>query len=146
MTNTYNFAQKSKLIEKIGKIKKQDHIKELFNIARNDPNFKCTKNNYGVLFKIHLLSNNTLTKIEKYVDSILNNKTKIDSVKLTYTPYSVDEFNDYKKNGSSLSKHDKSIIKKHRIDKEQTDINSDNIIYSEFNTDNLSDSFQKSTN
>jgi hypothetical protein len=143
MNNTFTFIQKNKLVEKIGKIKKQEHIKELFKLAMTDPNFKCTTNNNGAFFKIHLLSNDTLFKMDKYVDSILKNKKKINNLKLTYTPYSVDEFNDYKKNGSSLSKHDKSIIKKHRIDKEQTDINSDNVIYSEFNTDNLSDSYQK---
>lgn len=135
----FTHQDKKKLAKKIGKLDKDNYIK-LFKIVKQD-GVKYTKNKNGVFFDFKLLSDNALQKIDDLVKSVLNNDTE-SSISNTYTPYTNEEFGDYRKNGVGLSKQDKTIIKKHRINNDIiSSINEDSdVMYCDYNTNNLSES------
>jgi hypothetical protein len=133
----YTYKQKKSLNEKINKIKKKSDYIKLMSIIKSDPNLKYTENNNGSFFKLHLLSDETLHKMDEFIDTIANTIIQTPTISKKYKPYDVDEFSDFRKGGGNLSKHDKGLVKRLRIDKELSSG------YSEFNTDNLSDSASK---
>jgi spermidine synthase len=74
----YNHNEKKELVKKIEKITTKNYYKQIFKIIK-ESGIKITQNNNGVFFNMNELSNETLKKIEDYLDSILEkNKNNID--------------------------------------------------------------------
>jgi len=74
----YNHNEKKDLVKKIEKITSKIHYKQIFKIIKLS-GVKITQNSNGVFFNMNELSNETLKKIDDYIDNILNKPTsKID--------------------------------------------------------------------
>ena len=72
----YSHNEKKDLVRKIEKITTKAQYKQIFKIIKSSGS-KITQNSNGVFFNMNELSNETLQKIEEYIDSILqkNNST-----------------------------------------------------------------------
>jgi hypothetical protein len=75
----YTHTEKKDLVKKIEKITSKLHYKQIFKIIKSS-GVKITQNNNGVFFNMNELSNDTLQKIENYIDNVQQNKpqTNID--------------------------------------------------------------------
>jgi len=76
----YSHNEKKELVKKMEKITSKNHYKQIFRIIKAS-GIKITQNSNGVFFNMNELSNETLQKIDEYIDSILlknNNKSNID--------------------------------------------------------------------
>jgi hypothetical protein len=130
--NEYTFYHKKKLAYRIEQIKKKKNYLELFKIINEDSD-KYTTNKNGVFFNMNSLKNETLKKIEKFLDDLdlENNNSHIDnitnSIDTEFTPYSVDDFSDYKPMGPKLSNHEKKILKRNNFKKKEK-----NVIYRQY--------------
>lgn len=66
---TFNYDEKKKLVYRIQNIKSKKNYFKLYSIITNEKvNF--TKNSNGFFFNINKLSNNSLTKIELFLDKL----------------------------------------------------------------------------
>jgi len=129
--NDYTFYHKKKLAYRIEQIKTKKNYLELFKIV-NEGSDKYTTNKNGVFFNMNSLKNETLSKIEKFLDNLdlENNNSEINitnSIDTEFTPYSVDDFSDYKPMGPKLSNHEKKILKRNKFKKKD-----ENVIYRQF--------------
>jgi len=74
----YSHNEKKELVKKMEKITSKNHYKQIFKIIKAS-GIKITQNSNGVFFNMNELSNETLKKIDDYIDNILNKPTsKID--------------------------------------------------------------------
>jgi len=75
----YTHNEKKDLVKKMEKITSKTHYKQLFKIIKSS-GAKITQNNNGVFFNMNELNNETLQKIDQYIDNILakNNNNNID--------------------------------------------------------------------
>ena len=67
----YTHTEKKDLVKKIEKITSKLHYKQIFKIIKSS-GVKITQNNNGVFFNMNELSNETLEKIENYIDNTQN--------------------------------------------------------------------------
>lgn len=74
----YTHNEKKELVKKIEKVTTKAHYKQIFKIIKNS-GIKITQNSNGVFFNMNELNNETLQKIDQYIDSILaKNNNNID--------------------------------------------------------------------
>jgi hypothetical protein len=111
----YNFSyeEKKSLAVKIEKLTKKEDFVNLFKIINREISNNFTVNKNGLFLDISSLSNETLTKINKYLSDKIEEAPKI---QYTFSSYSSDEFHDINSlGGPKLSNKEKSIIKRLRI-------------------------------
>lgn len=123
-TKQYSFYHKKKLAYRIEKIKTKKNYLKLFKIINEDSN-KYTTNSNGVFFNMNSLKNSTIDKIEEFLDELdksneINNLAN--SIDTEFTPYSIDDFSDYKPIGPKLSNHEKKILKRNNYKKKDSNI------------------------
>ena len=118
----YPYEKKKLLADRIGEVRKKEHMKKIFAIIRKE-NPQITENNNGIFLFFHNYNTSTYVEIEQYLDSI--KKDSNSSERLEYTPYATDEFS--KQNNISpklkYSNKEKILIKKHRYDKSTSEQN-----------------------
>jgi hypothetical protein len=116
---SYSYSERKKLSSKIMNIKKKDDYIKLFKLINQDPNNKFTENSNGIWLDFKSLSDQTISKVEKYLIK-LKNKSDEDSVNsLEYVPYSTEEnFNNLKNSGPKLSNYEKSILRRNKYSDE----------------------------
>ena len=116
---TYSYSERKKLSAKIMSIKKKEDYIKLFKIINQDPNNKFTENSNGIWLDFKSLSDETISKVEKYMIK-LKNKNDEDSVNsLEYVPYSTEEnYNNIKNSGPKLSNYEKSILRRNKYSDE----------------------------
>ena len=116
------YEKKIKINNMINKIKDKDILKKIFLLVHkefnNDAthNDKYTHNNNGIYFDLNNLKEETLLQIEAILlDSLLDNNTDSDTLKLNI--YTIDETNDYLKisNGFKLSNKEKILINNNQV-------------------------------
>ena len=79
-----NTKEKKQLKERIKSIQNKEMYLKIYDILKNDINFKATQNNNGLYFNLNLLDDITLIKI----DELLNSNIKPDvNNKLSYNSY-----------------------------------------------------------
>jgi len=116
---TYSYSERKKLSSKIMNIKKKDDYIKIFKIINQDPNNKFTENSNGIWLDFKSLSDETISKVEKFLIK-LKNKSDEDSVNsLEYVPYSTEEnYNNIKNSGPKLSNYEKSILRRNKYSDE----------------------------
>lgn len=116
---TYSYSERKKLSAKIMNIKKKDDYIKIFKIINQDPNNKFTENSNGIWLDFKSLSDETISKVEKFLIK-LKNKSDEDSVNsLEYVPYSTEEnYNNIKNSGPKLSNYEKSILRRNKYSDE----------------------------
>ncbi len=67
----YTHAEKKELVRKMEKITSKAHYKQIYKIIKAS-GVKITTNSNGVFFNMNELNNDTLKKIEDFIDSIIN--------------------------------------------------------------------------
>jgi hypothetical protein len=67
----YSHNEKKDLVKKMEKITNKLHYKHIYKIIKSS-GIKITTNSNGVFFNMNELSNETLQKIDEFVDSIIN--------------------------------------------------------------------------
>lgn len=76
--NTYEISELKRIKDMILSLHENEQL-EIMKIIKND-NFKYTQNNNGIFINMNKLSENTLIKIQKFLEySKLNNKLLEDS-------------------------------------------------------------------
>ena len=79
-----NTKEKKQLKERIKSIQNKEIYLKIYDILKNDINFKATQNNNGIFFDLNLLDDITLINI----DALLNNGIQPDvKNKLSYNSY-----------------------------------------------------------
>ncbi len=73
----YTHNEKKELVKKIEKVTTKAHYKQIFKIIKSSGS-KITQNSNGVFFNMNELNNETLQKIEEYLDSVLTKNNNID--------------------------------------------------------------------
>ena len=76
----YTSLEIKEIHKKLSNLQEPEYI-EIFNIIRKDTD-KYTINGYGVHVNMSKLSNETLYKLEQFIEFSLNNKKKLDSDKV----------------------------------------------------------------
>lgn len=66
---TWNKERKLKLLKIINKIKKKEHVKQIYKIIKNSGH-QYTKNKNGVFFLFHNLKEETYNELENYIMNI----------------------------------------------------------------------------
>jgi len=126
----YKPEERKMLIYKMEKIKNKKYYIEIFKIMKSDQQCKYTQNKNGLFINIGKLSDDTLYKLEQYIDHI--NKQKIysesDSISISDKNIIKDCDDDFNSDGPKLSNYEKNIIKRNRILSDSMSENSD-IIY-----------------
>ena len=131
----FTHQEKKKMVYRIEQIKNKKYYIKLFKIINKD-NIKFTDNCNGIFINMNSLSDESLIKINNFLDLINKTKNTIDndtinsSNDVDYKPYSHDEFSDYKSYGPKLSNYEKNIIKRNRYNNESDDLD---IIYKKYN-------------
>ena len=76
-TKIYNHTEKKDLVKKMEKITSKSHYKQIFKIIKSS-GVKITQNSNGVFFNMNELSNETLKKIDDYIETTSKPSSKID--------------------------------------------------------------------
>jgi hypothetical protein len=71
----YSHSEKKELVRKMEKITSKAHYKHIYKIIKSS-GVKITTNSNGVFFNMNELNNETLKKIEEFIDSVIN-KTNV---------------------------------------------------------------------
>ena len=79
----FNKQQKILIKDKLKDIKYKNLHQQIYNILKDDNNFKHSTNKNGVYFDINLLNDETLNEINELMQTIEDNKND----KLEYKPY-----------------------------------------------------------
>ena len=123
---TYNYSERKKISSKVMSIKKKEDYVRLFKIINQDPNNKFTENSNGIWLDFKSLSDETIEKVEKFLNKI-KKKNKTDSINShEYVPYSLEENFSNKVNGPKLSNYEKSILRRHKYSEDCEYISSEN--------------------
>ena len=131
----FTHYDKKRIVYRIEQIKSKKNYIKLFKLI-NSENIKFTNNSNGIFININSLSDESLYKINNFLNLINNTNDMFDveiansSVDTDYKPYSIDEFSDYKSYGPKLSNYEKNIIKRNRYMDESDNLN---IIYKKYN-------------
>ena len=95
---TYSYSDRKKLSAKIMNIKKKEDYIKVFKIVNQDPNNKFTENSNGIWLDFKSLSDETISKVEKFIIRLKNKSDEDSTNSLEYVPYSTDEnFSNIKK-------------------------------------------------
>lgn len=143
-TNKYSTSKKKKLVNRIGKLKKKKEYHDIYNIIQKNDDVPVKHSDNEVILFFHNLNNKTYIEIEKYLDSKLNDyKENRNDSEMTeeYKSYSQDDFPDEKNIDSKFkySNKEKNLIKRKRYDKSLNEENGSNIVYCDFDINNLSE-------
>jgi len=105
----YNSKYRSKIVLKISKLTNKKDFVNVFNIIKSEVGDKVSINRNGIFININLLSDESIDKIEEYLNENTENNTLTETEnKIKYKPYSVEDNTINHK----LSNHEKSILKK----------------------------------
>jgi len=75
---TFSHNEKKELVKKIEKLTLKSQYKQIFKILKSS-DIKVTQNSNGVFFNMNDLNNETLIKMNEYLDSVINKQnTSID--------------------------------------------------------------------
>jgi len=108
-TRKYNSKFRSKIVLKISKLTDKKDFVNIFNIIKSEVGDEVSMNRNGIFININLLSDDTVEKINEYLNENNDNTTVTETEnKIKYKPYSIDENLATHK----LSNHEKSILKK----------------------------------
>ena len=126
-----SIQQKKRVDRMIKKISDEKVLEAIWEIMKKDPNLKYTDNYNGVWIRMNCFSKETINEMEKFLNEY-HEKNKNKTME-SYTPYHVDEFDEYRENNTgTLSKYDKHAIKSYKnVIESFKSINtsSDNIYY-----------------
>ena len=97
-----NTKEKKQLKERIKSIQNKEMYLKIYDILKNDINFKATQNNNGLYFNLNLLDDITLIKI----DELLNNDIQPDvNEKIKYNSYYIETYDNKLKKELYKLKH-----------------------------------------
>ena len=123
--------EKKNLVKSIETVKSKKVLIKIFKIINSDTN-KYSKNNNGVFINLKNVSNEALNKIkivlDKYNKEVLEQQSE---TTLSETlSFHKDEFKDFEDSSGKLSNHEKNILRKNRLEKQNK--KSKNIVYGSF--------------
>jgi hypothetical protein len=105
----FNSKFRSKIVLKISKLTSKKDFVNIFNIIQGEVGDEISMNRNGIFININLLSDDTIDKLNEYLNENVENITATETEnKIKYKPYSIDE----NVENSKLSNHEKSILKK----------------------------------
>jgi len=129
---TFTQEDKKIMIKFIETIKSKKVLITIFKIINNDTN-KYSKNNNGVFINLKNVSNNALSLIDNVITeykNLLNSEKESESNLSETLSFHKDEFKDFEDSSAKLSNHEKNILRKNRIEKNNKKNN--NIVYGSF--------------
>lgn len=140
----YKPEERKMLIYKMEKLKNKKYYIDIFKIMKNDQQCKYTQNKNGLFINIGKLSDETLYKLEKYIDEINKQKIYSESDSTSYQAKDnlsdkniiKDYDDDFNSDGPKLSNYEKNIIKRNRILSDSLSENSD-VIYRAYSTNQI---------
>jgi len=131
-SKTFSQEEKKSIIKYIETIKSKKILIKIFKIINNDTN-KYSKNNNGVFINLKNVSDNALTHISKVIDDYkeqLNTERESEGTLSETLSFHKDEFKDFEDSSAKLSNHEKNILRKNRIEKNNK--KNKNIVYGGF--------------
>jgi len=129
---TFTQEEKKRLIKYIETIKSKKVLISIFKIINNDTK-KYSKNNNGVFINLKNVSNNALNEINDLIiqyNNQLNSERESESNLSETLSFHKDEFKDFEDSSAKLSNHEKNILRKNRIEKNNK--KNSNIVYGSF--------------
>ena len=127
----FTTEEKKNLVKMIETVKSKKVLIKIFKIINNDTN-KYSKNNNGVFINLKNVSNEALNKIKLLIDDY--NKEVLEQQSETTLSETLsfhkDEFKDFEDSSGKLSNHEKNILRKNRLEKQNK--KSKNIVYGSF--------------
>ena len=142
-SKSFSQEEKKSIIKYIETIKSKKILIQIFKIINNDTN-KYSKNNNGVFINLKNVSDSALTDINKVIDEYKEQlTTERESEGTLSEPLSFhkDEFKDFEDSSAKLSNHEKNILRKNRIEKNNK--KNKNIVYGGFLLSSENDSEDK---
>jgi hypothetical protein len=132
--NNLKFTQDDKklLIKYIETIKSKKVLINIFKIINNDTK-KYSKNNNGVFINLKNVSNKALHLINNLIidyQHLINSEKESESNLSETLSFHKDEFKEFEDSSAKLSNHEKNILRKNRIEKNNK--KKSNIIYGSF--------------
>jgi len=128
----FNQEDKKNLIKFIETIKSKKILITIFKIINNDTK-KYSKNNNGVFINLKNVSDTALSEITNVITdykNVLNSEKESESNLSETLSFHKDEFKDFEDSSAKLSNHEKNILRKNRIEKNNKKNN--NIVYGSF--------------
>jgi hypothetical protein len=108
-TRKFNSNFRSKIVLKISKLTNKKDFINIFNIIQSEVGDEVSINRNGIFVNINLLSDDTVDKLNNYLNENTESITVTESDnKIKYKPYSVEE----NVSNLKLSNHEKSLLKK----------------------------------
>jgi hypothetical protein len=129
---TFTQEEKKRLIKYIETIKSKKVLISIFKIINNDTK-KYSKNNNGVFINLKNVSNIALNEINDLIiqyNNQLNSERESESNLSETLSFHKDEFKDFEDSSAKLSNHEKNILRKNRIEKNNK--KNSNIVYGSF--------------
>jgi DNA integrity scanning protein DisA with diadenylate cyclase activity len=127
----FTIEEKKNLVKMIETVKSKKVLIKIFKIINNDTN-KYSKNNNGVFINLKNVSNKALNKIKLLINNY--NKELLEQQSETTLSETLsfhkDEFKDFEDSSGKLSNHEKNILRKNRLEKQNK--KSKNIVYGSF--------------
>ena len=114
----YNSTKRKKIMNKLSKIKKKEILKDILKIVKEDLGKNLSKNKNGFFFDMNKLKDESVSKISNIIEKELDNEVESSEseVKLSYTPYSVD--NSVENMGHRFSNKEKNLLKNFNYNKD----------------------------
>jgi hypothetical protein len=105
-------------MNKLSKIKKKEILKDILKIVKQDLGNNLSKNKNGIFFDMNKLKDDSILKISNIIEKELEKEVESSEsdVKLSYTPYSVD--NSVENMGHRFSNKEKNLLKNFNYNKE----------------------------
>lgn len=131
-SKSFSQEEKKSIIKYIETIKSKKILIQIFKIINNDTN-KYSKNNNGVFINLKNVSDNALSDISKVIDDYkeqLNTERESEGTLSETLSFHKDEFKDFEDSSAKLSNHEKNILRKNRIEKNNK--KNKNIVYGGF--------------
>ena len=129
---TFTQEDKKNMIKFIETIKSKKVLITIFKIINNDTK-KYSKNNNGVFINLKNVSDTALSEITNVITdykNVLNSEKESESNLSETLSFHKDEFKDFEDSSAKLSNHEKNILRKNRIEKNNK--KKSNIIYGSF--------------
>ena len=125
---SYTHEQKEKLARRISKIKNKQKLIDILKIIQKDPSYNgITENNNGIFLLFHKMTNDTYSKIEKYIKKNIINCTSEEPMteshlNLTDDFSAVNDFDLDHQSKFKYSNKEKCIIKRKLYDNALNDM------------------------
>jgi hypothetical protein len=142
-SKSFSQEEKKSIIKYIETIKSKKILIQIFKIINNDTN-KYSKNNNGVFINLKNVSDSALTDINKVIDEYkeqLTTERESEGTLSETLSFHKDEFKDFEDSSAKLSNHEKNILRKNRIEKNNK--KNKNIVYGGFLLSSENDSEDK---